>query len=172
LICTQDLVRMAAELGVNVDVSMLQFWQRRGLIPLPVRCPGDGGQGAPDYYDRSLLRRVLFIHQALTTYSMRTGAVQQELAQIDERIAQVGLDDAAAVYEKRLAELRSQREVELREAIVRAIVRLLDVSPEEIVAVTVRMKNGASVHVLADQAELDRSGDLQHVWRDLPSEFP
>ncbi len=148
LIPTHELIRMANALGIEVDYSTLRFWQKRGLVPKPVRGPVDNGRGTRGYYDPSLIDRISFIREIQKTYSMGLDAIREELDRIDQANAQIHNGHNARPYQDRLAELQSLRDVESRRTLLTVMSKALGLDPEEIATIVVRKKDGQTIRLL------------------------
>jgi DNA-binding transcriptional MerR regulator len=149
---THELLRMANALGVDVDYSTLRFWQKRGLVPKPVRGPVSTGLGTRGYYDATLMDRLTFIRQVQKNHAMGLENIREELDRIDKKIAHAGPASAAAAYQERLAELESRRDNESKKTIVAMIGKALGIPQEEIATVVVRKKDGQTIRLLAEKA--------------------
>ncbi len=145
LIPTHELISMANALGIDVDYNTLRFWQKRGLVPHPVRGPVDSGRGTRGYYDVSLIDRLAFIRQIQKTHSMGLDAIREELDRIDRLNAATGNGHLPDPYENRLAELRAQRETESKKTMLNLLAKVLGLSPEEIATIMIRKKDGQTI---------------------------
>lgn len=149
---THELLRMANALGIDVDYSTLRFWQKRGLVPKPVRGPVSAGRGTRGYYDASLMDRLSFIRQVQKNHAMGLENIHAELERVDKRIAQAGTSSATTIYQERLAELEARREAESKKTIVAMLGKVLGISPEDIATVVIRKKDGQTIRLLTDKA--------------------
>lgn len=145
LIPTHELINMANALGIDVDYNTLRFWQKRGLVPRPVRGPVDSGRGTRGYYDASLIDRLAFIRQIQKAHSMGLDAIREELDRIDRLNAATGNGHLADPYENRLAELRAQRETESKRTMLNVLAKVLGLSADEIATIVVRKKDGQTI---------------------------
>lgn len=145
LIPTHELINMANALGIDVDYNTLRFWQKRGLVPHPVRGPVDSGRGTRGYYDESLIDRLAFIRQIQKTYSMGLDAIREELDRIDRLNAATGNGHLADPYENRLVELRARRENESKRTMLTLLAKVLGLGADEIATILIRKKDGQTI---------------------------
>jgi DNA-binding transcriptional MerR regulator len=150
LIPTHELIRIANALGIDVDYNTLRFWQKRGLVPKPVRGPVDSGRGTRGYYDPSLIDRLAFIREIQKTFSLGLDAIREELDRIDARNAVSGNGHLPDPFEERLAALRSQREQESKKTLLTVLSKALGLSPEEIETIIVQKKDGKSMRLFSN----------------------
>ena len=150
MMSTHEIIRMANALGIDIDYSTLRFWQKRGLVPSPVRGPVSHGRGTRGYYDTSLIERIGFIREIQKTYSMGLEAIRAELESIDRKNAESGSADVAKPFRDRLEELQAAHENETRKTLIGVIARALGVKPDEIASIVVRKKDGQIVRLPAE----------------------
>lgn len=147
MMSTRELIRMANALGIDIDYSTLRFWQKRGLVPKPVRGPVRHGRGTRGYYDTSLIERLAFIREIQKTYSMGLNTIREELDRIDRQNVASGSADFAKPYRERLDALRAQHEVETKQTLLAVISRAMGLAPDEIASIVIRKKDGQTVRL-------------------------
>ncbi len=148
LLPTQEVIRMAHAIGVDIDYNTLRFWQKRGLVPKPIRGPVDNGRGTRGYYDATLVDRIAFIRSVQKTHSMGLDAIREELERIDLLISQGTNGQSAGLYHERLLELQSQRDVESKRTLLVLLSKSLGIDAEEIATIVVRKKDGQTIRFL------------------------
>jgi len=148
LIPTQEIIRMANAIGIDIDYNTLRFWQKRGLIPNPTRGPLDTGRGTRGYYDARLVDRIAFIRAVQKGHSMGLDAIREELERIDLLVVQRNDGHPSDLYQERLVELRTQRDVEARRTLLSMLSKSLGIDPEEIATIVVRKKDGQTIRFL------------------------
>jgi len=157
LIPTHELLRMANALGIDVDYSTLRFWQKRHLVPKPVRGPVSSGRGTRGYYDPSLMDRLSFIRAIQKNHAMGLEAIRDELDRIDKKMAQSANASPAALYEERLNELQARRDAESRRTLISMIGKAVGLGSEEIATIVIRKKDGQTIRLLADKVLSEQS---------------
>ena len=145
MMSTREILRMANALGIEIDYSTLRFWQKRGLVPKPVRGPVRYGRGTRGYYDTSLIERLGFIREIQKTHSFGLNKIREELDRIDRQNAESGSADTAKPFRERLEELTAEREAETKQTILAIVARAMGVAPNEIGSITIRKKDGQTV---------------------------
>ncbi len=151
LVPTHELLRMANAIGVDVDYSTLRFWQKRGLVSKPVRGPVDAGRGTRGYYDPSLIDRLAFIREIQKSYAMGLDAIRAELERLDQQIERTGETEPRRLYQKRLAELQAEYDMESRKTLLDVVCKALKLDPMEIETAVVYTRNGQALHLLGEE---------------------
>jgi DNA-binding transcriptional MerR regulator len=152
LLPTHELLRMANAIGIDVDYSTLRFWQKRGLVPSPVRGPVGAGRGTRGYYDPSLIDRLGFIRETQKTYVMGLDTIREELERIDQQNAQSGGEHPQRLYQQRLNELQVQHNTEARRTLLAVVCGVLGLDPGEIVTILVHKADGQTIRFQTDNA--------------------
>ncbi len=150
LIPTHELLHMVNALGIDVDYSTLRFWQKRGLVPNPIRGPVSSGRGTRGYYDPSLMDRLSFIREIQKNYAMGLESIRDELERIDGKIAQAGNTAPATLYKERLAELQARRDIESKKTLISMLSKAIGLAPEEIATIVIRKKDGQTIRLFAE----------------------
>lgn len=156
----REVLQIANTIGIDVDLSTLRFWQKRGLLPNPTPGLAANGRGTRGYYDQAILDRLSFIREVQTDYGMPLGAIREELERIDKKILQSGNASPASLFAERLKELKAERDQGIHSFLFAMVSRALGISPEEISAIVVRKKNGETIRLTDGQPQTgaDRHG--------------
>ncbi len=150
MMSTHEIIRMANALGIDIDYSTLRFWQKRGLVPKPLRGSVRQGRGTRGYYDTSLIERLGFIREIQRTYALGLNAIRDELDAIDRLNAASESVDFAKPFRERLDQLRALREAENRKAVLALVARTSGIGVEEIASITICKKDGQTVHIAGE----------------------
>ncbi|MBI4785663.1 MAG: MerR family transcriptional regulator [Chloroflexi bacterium] len=150
MMSTREIIRMANALGIEIDYSTMRFWQKRGLIPKPVRGPVRYGRGSRGYYDTAVIERLGFIREIQKTYSLGLNTIREELDRIDRRNAESGSADKSKPFRERLEELQQEHEAETKQTILAIVARAMGVAPNDIASVMIRKKDGQTVRFLTE----------------------
>jgi DNA-binding transcriptional MerR regulator len=150
LIPTHELLQMANAVGIPIDYTTLRFWQKRGLVPNPLRGPIDDRRGTRGYYDASLIDRIAFIRAIQRNHNLGLEAIRAELDRIDHLCAESQTLQASTLYQARLAELQAEREVEAKHTLFVMLSKAIGITPEEIATVVIRKKNGQTVQLVPE----------------------
>jgi DNA-binding transcriptional MerR regulator len=150
LIPTHELLQMANAVGIPIDYTTLRFWQKRGLVPNPLRGPIDDRRGTRGYYDASLIDRIAFIRAIQRNHNLGLEAIRTELDRVDHLCAESQTMQASSLYQARLAELQAEREVEAKHTLFVMLSKAIGITPEEIATVVIRKKNGQTVQLVPE----------------------
>lgn len=155
LIPTHELIRIANAMGVDIDYSTLRFWQKRGLVPKPVRGPVSTGRGTRGYYDSSLIDRLAFIRKIQKLYTLGLEAIRDELEQIDRQNVKSGGRHLPGPYQERLAALQAEHEAESKKTLLAVLSKAMGLDPDDIATVVIRKKDGQTVRFLPSRVLSD-----------------
>jgi DNA-binding transcriptional MerR regulator len=150
LIPTHELLQMANAVGISIDYTTLRFWQKRGLVPNPLRGPIDDRRGTRGYYDASLIDRIAFIRAIQRNHNLGLEAIRAELDRIDHLCDESQTLHASSLYQARLAEMQALREVEAKHTLFVMLSKAVGITPEEIATVVIRKKNGQTVQLVPE----------------------
>jgi len=157
LIPTHELLRMANALGIDVDYSTLRFWQKRGLVPKPIRGPVSSGRGTRGYYEPSLIDRLAFIREIQKNHSLGLESIRDELEQIDTQVAHSPDVVVQELYHSRLNEMQSQRETESKRTLIAVLSKALGIDPREITLVAIEKSDGQTIRLLPETFVTEKS---------------